>query len=120
VQAELLTRIRSLLRSKGRDDSDVLRFADLALDPSKHEVVRSGRRIELTLTEFMLLELFLRHPREVLPRGLIFTTVWGFDFGSKSNSLNVIIGHLRRKLEAGGKPRLIHTVRGVGYVLRKP
>ena len=120
VLVELLTRIRGLLRRKGGAGSEVLRFADLVLDPTTHEVLRSGRRIELTLTEFTLLELFLKHPREVLPRGLIFTTVWGFDFGSTSNSLNVRIGHLRRKLEAGGRPRLIHTVRGVGYVLREP
>jgi two-component system response regulator MprA len=120
VLVELLTRIRGLLRRNGRLGSDVLRFADLVLDQTTHQVVRGGRRIELTLTEFTLLELFLRHPREVLPRALIFTTVWGFDFGSNSNSLNVQIGHLRRKLEAGGDPRLIHTVRGVGYVLREP
>jgi two-component system response regulator MprA len=120
VLVELLTRIRGLLRRKGGHGSEVLRFADLVLDPRTHEVLRSGRRIELTLTEFTLLELFLRHPREVLPRGLIFTTVWGFDFGSNSNALNVRIGYLRGKLEAGGKPRLIHTVRGVGYVLREP
>jgi two-component system response regulator MprA len=120
VLVELLTRIRGLLRRKGRDDSEVLRFADVALDQTTHEVVRGGRPIELTLTEFTLLELFLRHPRELLPRAVIFTTVWGFDFGSSSNSLNVRIGHLRRKLEAGGMPRLIHTVRGVGYVLREP
>jgi two-component system, OmpR family, response regulator MprA len=119
VLVELLTRIRGLLRRRGRVGSEVLRFADLVLDPTTREVVRGGRRIELTLTEFTLLELFLSHPREVLPRGLIFTTVWGFDFGSNSNSLNVRIGHLRRKLEAGGKPRLIHTVRGFGYVLRE-
>jgi two-component system response regulator MprA len=119
VLVELLTRIRGLLRRKGRVGSEVLRFADLVLDPTTREVFRSGQRIELTLTEFTLLELFLSHPREVLPRALIFTSVWGFDFGSKSNSLNVRIGHLRRKLEAGGKPRLIHTVRGVGYVLRE-
>jgi two-component system response regulator MprA len=119
VLVELLTRIRGLLRRRGRIGSDVLRFADLALDPTTHEVVRGGERIELTLTEFTLLQLFLSHPREVLPRALIFTRVWGFDFGSKSNSLNVRIGHLRRKLEAGGRSRLIHTVRGVGYVLRE-
>jgi two-component system, OmpR family, response regulator MprA len=119
VLVELLTRIRGLLRRRGRTSSDVLRFADLVLDPTTHEVVRGGERIELTLTEFTLLELFLSHPREVLPRALIFMRVWGFDFGSKSNSLNVRIGHLRRKLEEGGKPRLIHTVRGVGYVLRE-
>ena len=120
VLVELLTRIRGLLRRKRGSGSEVLRFADLVLDPMTHEVLRSGRRIELTLTEFTLLELFLQHPREVLPRGLIFTTVWGFDFGSSSNALNVRIGHLRTKLEAGGKPRLIHTVRGLGYVLREP
>jgi two-component system response regulator MprA len=120
VLVELLTRIRGLLRRRRGVGSEVLRFADLDLDPTRHEVVRGGRRIELTLIEFRLLELFLRHPREVLPRGLIFKTVWGFDFGSTSNALNVRVGHLRRKLEAGGKPRLIHTIRGLGYVLREP
>ena len=117
---ELLTRIRALLRRKSRVGSEVLRFADLALDPTTHAVVRGGRPIELTASEFTLLELFLNHPREVLPRAFIFTTIWGSDFGSKSNALNVRIGQLRRKLEAGGKPRLIHTIRGVGYVLREP
>jgi two-component system response regulator MprA len=120
VLGELLTRIRGLLRRNHGIGSEVLRFADLVLDPTTHEVVRSGRQVELTLIEFAMLELFLLHPREVLPRGLIFTAVWGFDFGSTSNALNVRIGLLRRKLEAGGKPRLIHTVRGVGYVLREP
>ena len=120
VLVELVTRIRGLLRRKTGVGSEVMRFADLVLDPTTHEVLRSGERIELTLTEFTLLELFLKHPREVLSRGDIFTTVWGFDFGSSSNSLNVRIGHLRQKLEAGGRPRLIHTVRGVGYVLREP
>jgi two-component system response regulator MprA len=120
VLVELVTRIRGLLRRKNGVGSEVMRFADLVLDPMTHEVLRSGQRIELTLTEFTLLELFLKHPREVLSRGLIFTSVWGFDFGSSSNSLNVRIGHLRQKLEAGGKPRLIHTVRGLGYVLREP
>ena len=103
-----------------RVGSEVLRFADLVLDQTTHEVVRGGRRIELTLTEFTLLKLFLQHPREVLTRAFIFTTVWGFDFGTNSNTLNVQIGHLRQKLEAGGKPRLIHTIRSVGYVLREP
>jgi two-component system, OmpR family, response regulator MprA len=117
VLVELLTRVRGLLRRRG---SEVLRFADLLLDRATHEVVRGGRRIELTLTEFTLLELFLTHPREVLTRSRIFNAVWGFDFGSSSNSLNVRLGHLRRKLEAGGGPRLIHTVRGVGYVMREP
>jgi two-component system response regulator MprA len=118
VLVELLTRIRGLLRRTGRVGSEVLRFSDLVLDPTTHVVVRGGRPIELTATEFTLLELFLNHPREVLPRAFIFTTVWGFDFGSTSNTLNVRIGELRRKLEAGGKPRLIYTVRGLGYVLR--
>ena len=120
VLVELLTRIRGLLRRKRGVGSEILRFADLVLDPTTHEVVRGERRIELTLVEFTLLELFLKHPLEVLPRAFVFTTVWGFDFGSTSNALNVRIGQLRRKLEAGGEPRLIHTVRGVGYVLREP
>ena len=119
VLVELLTRLRALLRRKGRAGADVLRFSDVALDATTHEVTRAGRPVELTLTEFSLLELFLFHPREVLPRSLIFTSVWGYDFTGTSNSLNVYIGHLRRKMEAGGEPRLIHTVRGVGYVLRE-
>jgi two-component system response regulator MprA len=119
VLVELLTRIRGLLRRKGRVGSEVMRFADLILDPTTHSVLRAERRIDLTATEFALLELFLNHPHEVLPRALIFTTVWGFDFGSTSNTLNVRIAELRRKLEADGGPRLIHTVRGVGYVLRE-
>jgi len=117
---ELLTRIRGLMRRKRGIGSEALRFADLVLDPTTHEVVRDGRPVELTLIEFKLLELFLRHPREVLSRGLISTSVWGFDFGSTSNALNVRLGHLRRKLEACGEPRLIQTVRGIGYVLREP
>src|SRR5262245_59847281 len=120
VLVELLTRIRALLRRKSRVGSEILRFADLVLDPTTRAVVRGGRQLELTATEFTLLELFLNHPREVLSRTFIFTTVWGFDFGSTSNTLNVRIGQLRRKLEVGGGPRLIHTVRGVGYVLREP
>jgi two-component system, OmpR family, response regulator MprA len=117
---ELLTRVRGLLRRKRHLGSEVLRFADLVLDPAAHAVVRDALPIELTPTEFALLELFMNHPREVLSRALIFEAVWGFDFGSSSNTLNVRIGELRRKLEAGNKPRLIHTVRGVGYVLREP
>ena len=120
VLVELLARLRAVLRRKGRAWADVLRFDDVVLDPAAHEVVRAGRSIELTLTEFSLLELFLTHPREVLPRSLIFTQIWGFDFTGTSNSLNVYIGHLRRKIEAAGERRLIHTVRGVGYVLREP
>ncbi len=120
VLVELLTRVRALLRRRVGPDTDVLRFADLALDPTTREMTRAGRRIELTQTEFSLLELFLTRPREVLPRSTIFSEVWGFDFGETSNSLNVYVAHLRRKLEAGGEPRLIHTVRGIGYVLRAP
>lgn len=116
---ELLNRVRALLR-RSRAGWEVLRFADLVLDPATHSVVRGERRLELTAMEFALLELFLNHPREVLPRAFIFKTVWGFDFGSASNALNVRIGQLRRKLEARGEPRLIHTVRSVGYVLREP
>jgi two-component system response regulator MprA len=88
------------------------------LDPAEHTVRRGPRPIELTRTEFLLLELFLRHPRQVLTRSQIFERVWGYDFGPASNSLEVYVGYLRRKLEAGGEPRLLHTVRGVGYVLR--
>ena len=96
-----------------------MRFADLELEPGTREVRRAGDLIELTRTEFSLLELFLRNPRQVLTRSIIFERVWGFDFGPTSNSLDVYIGYLRRKTESGGKPRLIHTVRGVGYALRE-
>jgi two-component system, OmpR family, response regulator MprA len=118
VLVELITRLRALLRRRVEPGTDVLQFADLTLDLTTREVRRGGRRIELTQTEFDLLELFLARPREVLARATIFNEVWGYDFGGTSNSLNVYVGHLRRKLEAGGEPRLIHTVRGVGYVLR--
>jgi two-component system response regulator MprA len=89
------------------------------LDPAGHTVARGGRGVELTRTEFLLLELLMRHPRQVLTRTQIFEHVWGYDFGPSSNSLEVYVGYLRRKLEAGGEPRLLHTVRGVGYVLRE-
>ena len=89
------------------------------LDPLSYEVFRGERAIEMTRTEFRLLELFLRHPRQVLTRDVIFDRVWGYDFGPSSNSLEVYVGYLRRKTEAEGEPRLIHTVRGVGYVLRE-
>jgi two-component system response regulator MprA len=115
---ELLARMRALLRRSGGDGS-ALRFADLTLDPGTYEASRGERRLELTRTEFQLLELFLRNPRQVLTRALIYERVWGYDFGFGSNSLHVYIGYLRRKLEAGGEPRLIHTVRGVGYALRE-
>jgi two-component system response regulator MprA len=116
---ELLARVRALLRRTGDGSGQPLRFADLELDPGTREVRRGAERIELTRTEFSLLELFLLNPRQVLTRSLIFERVWGYDFGFASNSLDVYIGYLRRKTEAGGKPRLIHTVRGVGYALRE-
>jgi two-component system, OmpR family, response regulator MprA len=118
--AELLARLRALLRrSDAVDEDGALRFADLQLDPATREVFRGTRPIELTRTEFNLLELFLRNPRQVLPRALVFERVWGYDFGPTSNGLEVYIGYLRRKTEAGGEPRLIQTVRGVGYALRE-
>jgi two-component system response regulator MprA len=118
---ELLARLRALLRRSGWEDGRrTLRFGDLELDPVGHEVHRAGRPIELTRTEFLLLELFLQHPRQVLTREQIFDGVWGYDFGPASNSLEVYVGYLRRKTEAGGEPRLLHTVRGFGYVLRAP
>jgi two-component system, OmpR family, response regulator MprA len=116
---ELLARLRALLRRAGEGD-EMLRFSDLALDPATREVFRGERAVELTRTEFSLLELFLRNPRQVLTRSLIFERVWGYDFGPASNSLDVYVGYLRRKTEAGGEARLIHTVRGVGYALREP
>jgi two-component system, OmpR family, response regulator MprA len=117
---ELLARVRALLRRTTEEESgEALRFADLELDPGTREVRRGGRPIELTRTEFSLLELFLRNPRQVLTRSVIFERVWGYDFGFGSNSLDVYIGYLRRKTEAADEPRLIHTVRGVGYALRE-
>jgi two-component system response regulator MprA len=116
---ELTARLRALLRRTGHEARELLRFADLTLDPVAHEVSRGTREIELTRTEFLLLELFLRHPRQVLTRTAIFEHVWGFDFGATSNSLEVYVGYLRRKTEADGEARLIHTLRGVGYMLRE-
>jgi two-component system response regulator MprA len=115
---ELLARLRALLRRTSDETTEPLRFADLELDTATREVRRDERTIELTRTEFSLLELFLRNPRQVLTRSIIFERVWGYDFGFASNSLDVYIGYLRRKTEAGGEPRLIQTVRGVGYALR--
>ena len=116
---ELLARIRALLRRAAPEAGGPLQFADLALDPSTHQAKRGERQLELTLTEFSLLELFLRNPRQVLTRSLVYERVWGWDFGPSSNSLDVYVGYLRRKLEAGGEPRVLQTVRGVGYVLRE-
>ena len=118
---ELLARVRALLRrARPDDESAPLRFADLVLEPAACEVSRGERRVDLTRTEFLLLELLMRHPRQVLPRSTIFENVWGYDFGATSNSLEVYVSYLRRKLESGGEPRLVQTVRGVGYVLREP
>ncbi len=117
--AELLARVRALHRRNVSSDDQVLRFADLTLDPNTLEVHRGTRPLELTRTEYLLLELFLRHPRQVLTRSVIFEQVWGYDFGYDSNSLEVYIGYLRRKLEELDEPRLIHTKRGFGYVLRE-
>jgi len=116
---ELFARLRALLRRTDGGSGEVLRFSDLELDPRTREVNRAGEPIELTRTEFAMLELFLLNPRQVLTRSIIFERVWGYDFGYGSNSLDVYIGYLRRKTEAGGRPRLIHTVRGVGYALRE-
>jgi two-component system, OmpR family, response regulator MprA len=117
---ELLARLRALLRRVGPGPNEMLRFADLELDPGTREVRRDGALIELTRTEFSLLELFMLNPRQVLTRSIIFERVWGYDFGFASNSLDVYIGYLRRKTEVGGRARLIQTVRGVGYALREP
>ncbi|HUZ28110.1 MAG TPA: response regulator transcription factor [Solirubrobacteraceae bacterium] len=117
---ELQARLRALLRRSGEEaGGEVLRYADLVLDPAAHEVRRGDRLIELTKTEFLLLELFLKHPRQVLTRSQIFESVWGYDFGPTSNALGVYMGYLRRKTEAEGESRLLHTVRGVGYILRE-
>ncbi|SEC35582.1 response regulator transcription factor [Streptomyces melanosporofaciens] len=123
---ELLARIRALLRRSSYagqqgtalPEGDVMVFGDLRMDLITREVTRGGRRVELTRTEFTLLEMFLAHPRQVLTREQILKAVWGFDFEPSSNSLDVYVMYLRRKTEAGGEQRLVHTVRGVGYVLR--
>ncbi|AJE41365.1 MULTISPECIES: response regulator transcription factor [Streptomyces] len=123
---ELFARIRALLRRSsyaaaavGASENEALTFADLRMDLATREVTRGGRPVELTRTEFTLLEMFMAHPRQVLTREQILKAVWGFDFEPSSNSLDVYVMYLRRKTEAGGEPRLVHTVRGVGYVLRQ-
>jgi two-component system response regulator MprA len=119
---ELLARLRALLRRSvpAGEAGQQLRFSDLVLDQGTREVWRGGRSITLTRTEFNLLELFMRHPRQVLERGQILEEVWGYDFPTTANSLEVYVGYLRRKLESDDEARLIHTVRGVGYSLREP
>ncbi len=114
---ELLARVRVLLR-RARPEPKVLRYADLSLDTGTREAMRSDRPILLSAKEYELLSLFLRHPRQVLTRDTIMEQVWGYDFSGESNVLEVYVGYLRAKLESGGEPRLIHTVRGAGYVLR--
>ncbi|MGW3949732.1 response regulator transcription factor [Streptomyces sp. NPDC004752] len=124
---ELFARIRALLRRSSyaasvvgaTTDDEALTFGDLRMDLATREVTRGARQVELTRTEFTLLEMFLAHPRQVLTREQILKAVWGFDFEPSSNSLDVYVMYLRRKTEAGGEPRLVHTVRGVGYVLRQ-
>ena len=121
---ELLARVRALLRRSARQaelesDEQPLEFADLTLDPVTRDVSRGARAISLTRTEFALLELFMQRPKRVLERSYILEEVWGFDFPTTANSLEVYVGYVRRKLEAEGEPRLLHTVRGVGYVLRE-
>jgi len=121
---ELLARLRALLRrahaaGEGDDADEVLTFSDLSLEVGTREVHRGDRAMELTRTEFALLEMFLRRPRRVLERSFILEEVWGYDFPTTANSLEVYVGYLRRKTEAEGEPRLIHTVRGVGYVLKE-
>jgi two-component system response regulator MprA len=119
VLDELLAHLRALLRRAGRPPEERLRFADLALDPATREVTRGGRGVDLTAKEFELLEFFLRHPRQVFSRDTIFARVWGSDFLGGSNLIDVHVMRLRDKLEAGGEPRLIHTMRGAGYSLRE-
>jgi two-component system, OmpR family, response regulator MprA len=117
---ELLARIRALLRRRSpADEGQVLRFADVVANPATREVRRGDRVVSLTAKEFDLLELFMRHPRQVLTRDTIYEHVWGYDFGGESNIIEVYIRYLRSKLEADGEPRLLQTVRGVGYVLRE-
>jgi two-component system response regulator MprA len=115
---ELLARIRALLRRR-QPAEQVLRFADLTLNQATRRVTRGERQIELTAKEYDVLELFMRHPRQVLTRDIIYERIWGYDFGGESNIIEVYVRYLRAKLEVGGEPRLIHTVRGVGYVLRE-
>lgn len=116
---ELLARIRALLRRTKTDIPEVYEFGDLILDTGTRQATRGDRTIDLTAKEYELLELFLRHPRHVLTREMIYEDVWGYDFGGESNIIEVYVRYLRQKLESGGEPRFIHTVRGMGYVIRE-
>jgi two-component system response regulator MprA len=116
---ELLARIRALLRRAQPQSPEILKFADLSLDTGTRQAFRGDRAIDLTAKEYELLELFMRNPRQVLTRDVIFDRVWGYDFGGESNIIEVYVRYLRQKLETGNEPRLLHTVRGVGYVLRE-
>jgi two-component system response regulator MprA len=116
---ELLARLRALLRRRPALESEVLQFSDLSMNTSSREVLRGGRSIDLTAQEYDLLQFLLRHPRQVMKREQIYQQVWGYDFGGESNVIEVYVLYLRNKLEAGGQSRLIHTVRGVGYVLKE-
>ena len=116
---ELLARMRALLRRAAPTSPEVLHFADLTLDTGTRQAFRAERPIELTAKEYELLELFMRHPRQVLTREVIFDRVWGYDFGGESNIIEVYVRYLRQKTEAANEKRLVHTVRGVGYVLRE-
>lgn len=116
---ELLARVRALLRRRQPREGELLRFGDLSVDTATREVKRGDEVADLTAQEFNLLELFMRHPRQVLKRDLIYERVWGYDFGGESNVIEVYVRYLRSKLERAGRPKLIHTVRGVGYVLKE-
>src|SRR5215469_3374398 len=116
---ELLARVRALLRRRNPEQTEVLRFADLELDTGSRVAHRGAREITLSTTEYELLALFMRRPRQVLTRDIIMDRVWGYDFEGESNVLEVYVGYLRNKLEADGEPRVLHTIRGAGYVLRE-
>lgn len=117
---ELLARVRALLRRRNPEQAEVLRFDDLELDTGSRMARRGPREFNLSTTEYELLQLFMRRPRQVLTRDIIMDRVWGYDFEGESNVLEVYVGYLRTKMEAGGEPRLLHTIRGAGYVLREP
>jgi two-component system response regulator MprA len=116
---EFLARVKALLRRHQPKDGEVLRFIDISLDTATREVKRGSELLQFTTQEFDLLEFFMRHPRQVLKRDMLYERIWGYDFEGESNAIEVYIHHLRSKLETGGRSRVIHTVRGVGYVLKE-